>query len=123
MEKVCKNCGKTKSIESFGVNKMYKTGREPNCKICRNTKQRLSRKIKPRKITDRFSLRMGGLQKSDWCKMYKFLEQIGYDVNGDIHKQFVEKHGLVYGKRYYKNVVTYVPQDCINYDVQTEEET
>jgi hypothetical protein len=30
---------------------------------------------------------------------------MGYDIGGDIHKQFADKHGLKYRKRPYKNVL------------------
>ncbi len=124
MEKLCERCNRIKKIQSFGKNNQIKGGYERVCKICRNDQNKLYR-IKQRiERSDTDNLKMSGLKKSDWCKTYQFLQEIGYDVNKDIHRQFVEKHKLVYGKRYYKNFVKFLPSDCVDFnpDVQTDEE-
>lgn len=122
MEQVCTCCGKLKRIESFGKNNQQKSGYEKVCKICRNHKAKTKRQLNPKPKSKRDGMRMSGLRKSDWCGLYKFLQEIGYDVNGDIHRQFVEKHDLVYKERHYKNRVAFYPKDCqdLNPDVQTD---
>lgn len=116
MEKLCQKCNLMKPIENYGVNRAYKTGLEPVCKSCRRKIQKVYRMKKPKKITNRGILRMSNLMKEDWCRMYLFLGQIGYDTNKDIHKQFAEKHGLEYKERPIKNLLSYRSEDCIGFN-------
>jgi hypothetical protein len=116
MEKVCTKCNQMKPIEDYGINRAYKTNTEPVCKVCRRKIQKGYRVKKHKKITNRGTLRMSNTTKEDWCRLYMFLGQIGYDTNEDIHKQFVEKYGLEYKERPIKNLIPYRSEDCIGFN-------
>jgi hypothetical protein len=36
-------------------------------------------------------MRLNGVSKEDYLQMYEFLRGIGYDVDGDVHRQFLDK--------------------------------
>lgn len=111
--KKCKRCGKEKKKSSFYKCKNYPDGLDYYCKICKNDSQKKYRKNLPKSSTstDR-DLLMSGINKKDWCNTYRFLKHIGYDINGDIHKQFSEKYSLKYKKRPLRNNITFKPEDC-----------
>ena len=115
MEKVCTKCDQMKPIQDYGINRAYKTNTEPVCKVCRRKIQKGYRKNK-QISSNRGILRMSNTTKEDWCRMYLFLGQIGYDTNEDIHKQFVEKYGLEYKERPIKNLLSYRSEDCIGFN-------
>ena len=115
MEKVCTKCNQMKPSQDYGVNRAYKSNTEPVCKVCRRKIQKGYRKNK-QISSNRGILRMSNTTKEDWCRMYLFLGQIGYDTNEDIHKQFVEKYGLEYKERPIKNLLSYRSEDCIGFN-------
>lgn len=112
MEKNCIACGKLKKIDSFGKNKQIPGGIEKRCKICKNNYNKKYRE--QNNISSPKGPHLTGLGKNDWCKMYQFLEKIGYDIQGDIHKQFAEKHNLPYKQRPTRNKINYLPTDCLD---------
>lgn len=112
--RVCKLCNKEKKDESFGKNKAYKSGYNNVCKICLNSYQS-EKRIKNKKIYETSSsLKLAGLKKTDWCSMYQFLKDLGYNVEKDIHLQFVEKRKLEYKNRPSKNTLNYTYKDCLD---------
>ena len=112
--KKCIACDRTRPITSFHKNSNYESGRDSRCKIC---KTRGITKHPHKHITkekDRFQsgFKLNGVKDYDFCQMWKLLRDIGYDTDTDIHQQFVDKYGLKYKKRPYRNNVRLQPNDC-----------
>lgn len=112
MEKRCTTCGRVKRLESFGRSKAFSTGYNSSCKICRAEYARKHREKK--NIEYGGGPRLTTVTKDDWCRTYKFLTSIGYDVSKDIHEQFSKKYGLTYKERPYRNTVSHLPTDCLD---------
>lgn len=114
--KVCKSCGKEKKVESFTKNKNMRSGYLNTCKICFNQRAKQYREKKEKvKLELDPNLRLANTKLLDWCRMWKIVEQLGYDIHGDIHQQFCERHTLPYKKKPPKNIKTYIPSDCEEY--------
>lgn len=114
--KVCKRCGKVKKLESFYRNKNYPDGRTIYCKICQSeaTKKSYEKTKDHLKV---FPLRLTNTYLEDYCKMWDFLTQCGYDVQGDIHEQFCEKYNLTKRKkRKSKDENRFTIDQCIKKD-------
>lgn len=112
-KKICKTCGIEKSIDSFPKNTSMKSGRSNKCKICHNLNIKIDRSKKNsgyERVRDHLSMHF--VTKEDWCKMYKFIKMIGYDLEKDIHKQFCEKYGLPEKKRPPQSNLLYQYSDC-----------
>lgn len=98
--KVCRLCGKEKSIDSFYRRRAYTDGYAKECKICINIYNREYRnkrreEQKPVKKKERPpSIRLNATRPEDYCEMWDFLASCGYDVQGNVHLQFCLKYGL-----------------------------
>jgi predicted Fe-S protein YdhL (DUF1289 family) len=118
MKKICKGCKIEKDIDSFYNKKTNPDGKQSVCKICtkRMLKEyRLKKKLQVNKKEplDTQHLNIVGATKNDYCAMYSFLSKIGYNVEGDIHTQFMNKWSLIVSNRPRKgkpNQYTY--KDC-----------
>jgi len=126
--KICRTCGMLKSLDQYYSCKNCTDAHAGSCKICslqRRTNQILSQgKIHPfnkefrRSEDSHFS--MAGCTKQDYEDMYDILTKMGYDVWGDVHKQFVdkfnvnEKYPMKYKKRKYNTENYYLPNGEIN---------
>jgi 3-hydroxyacyl-CoA dehydrogenase len=99
--KICKVCFKEKTIKNFYKCTACVGGLLPRCKSCYLSKQTVKRveekKIKNTKYDD--SLKLTGVQASDWKGTFEFLKSIGYDLNRNIAEQFAEKYSLNYKPR------------------------
>jgi hypothetical protein len=109
-------------------------GRQGSCKICvvqrRTGKKREEGKIHPFNKEFRRSeesyYNMAGTTKKDYDDMYDILSKIGYDVWGDVHKQFLDKHNvnekypMKYKKRKYNTDNHYLPNGEINPEGRAE---
>ena len=103
-------------------------GRAGSCKMCvvqKKTTQKLEEgKIHPFNKEFRRSesswYSMAGSTKQDYEDMYEILSQIGYDLEKDIHQQFLdkfnvyEKYPMKYKKRKYNTDNYYLPNGEIN---------
>ena len=118
MKKICKNCKIEKDIDSFYIKRSNPDGKQSVCKICTATmsKEYSDKKKEIPKKKDSFNtqhLNIVGVTKNDYCAMYNFLSKIGYNVEGDIHTQFMNKWSLKVSNRPRKgkpNQFSY--QDC-----------
>lgn len=91
MFKVCRTCGKEKNISQFHNLKISPDGKSYHCKICVNQKSRDRKKYNYKRTTHP---RLTNVTKKDFYFMFRFLEQLGYDLTRPIHEQFCEKHNL-----------------------------
>lgn len=99
MEKKCGRCKITKSSDSFYKCKATKDGLQGLCKQCSaaDIRMRQRRRTKTQGDTRNFNTLFLHLKKEDWCETYEMLSLMGYDVNSDIHLQFIQRHPqLVY---------------------------
>jgi hypothetical protein len=112
--RVCKVCNKEKKDESFYKNKALKSGYNTTCKICSNLYQSKLRKKNIKIYETSSSLKLAGVKKTDWCSMYLFLKDLGYNIEKDIHFQFTEKYNLEYKNRPSKNTLNYTYKDCLD---------
>lgn len=56
---------------------------------------------------------MKGIRKSEWCQTYRILSILGYNVEDDIHSQFIEKHpNLTLKTRPLRNTKSFTSDDC-----------
>jgi hypothetical protein len=112
--RVCKVCNKEKKDESFGKNKNLKSGYNSTCKICLNLYQIKTRKKNKKVYETSTTLKLAGVHKADWCNMYLFLIELGYNPDKDIHSQFIEKHELEYKNRPIKNTISHTYKECLD---------
>ena len=110
MEKKCRVCEQTKEIEKFYVVINNTDGYDHKCKVCRlihnkyvrnnPVKKRIKDEVEPKVAFDSFNYRLSTVKKEDFYLMYEFLEKLGYDIKGDIHQQFIDRHNIsTYKKR------------------------
>lgn len=118
MEKMrCVHCGQLKKKESFPIRKNNKSGYDSACKICRNSMTMEARKNNKMNLNlnpnDTSHLALRGITKQDYCQMYSLLSKLGYNVFGDIHLQFCERHPeIVYKQLTKKDTIKVAPIDC-----------
>jgi hypothetical protein len=123
MNKICKNCGKKKDINSFYKKKASPDGYQSVCKICtgiitkdyKEKRQQEFVQVKKEK-EDPKTLSLVGTCKKDYCAMYEAMNKLGYSPSNpemDIHTQFMNKWSLKVSKSPRKgpeNQVSY--EDC-----------
>jgi len=112
-------CGREKNLTSFYKYAKSPDGLNPRCKICCSQYQRKHRKEKTEenkkdKLNDNRHLTIRNPSHSDYCTMYELLSLMGYDIQKNIHKQFVNKFSLTYQKRTdgWRNDYTLEDCDC-----------
>jgi hypothetical protein len=127
-QKICKTCGVMKPLEQYYSCKNCNMGRAGSCKMCvvqKKTTQKLEQgKIHPFNKEFRRSesswYSMAGATKQDYDDMYEILSLIGYDLEKDIHQQFLdkfnvyEKSPMKYKKRKYNTDNYYLPNGEVN---------
>lgn len=112
---VCRGCGVTKPLIEFHHSSAGRYGRQTRCKVCcsiYNKNYRQNKKKDPSLIPNTSNLRLVSPKLDDYCKMYKFLYEMGYDLTKDVHVQFCERHNLIpkVRKKGHKNAFS--PSDC-----------
>ena len=122
MEKICRTCNLELPIDNFYRNTTYKDGRYNDCIPCYSIKRKIylsnqptkeTKKNKPLLESSYFQLR--GVNKEDYEVMYKFLEHMNYNLEGDIHQQFIDKHGIkTYKKRRKRELNKYLIDGSLN---------
>ena len=96
--KVCKACDVEKPVTDYHKNPKMRTGRANVCKKCVALGKRIRKEnvssIEAQLKWDRIKeekTRLSFVSKKDYLLMYEFLRGIGYDTDGDIHQQFLDK--------------------------------
>ena len=89
-EKICKACLIEKPLKEFYKSKIMKSGYLNVCKLCRAEGNLIPKEDKDYKSKDTYG-KMAPTTKKDYEMLYEFLSKIGYDVNQDIHQQFLDK--------------------------------
>jgi len=110
----CRKCDAKYPKEYFHNCKTKPNGIHEVCKFCANEIGAMYRKRRKEEQRQVAHIKLTSSTKKDYCKMYEFLESIGYDLNSDksIHEQFCLKYGLKPIKREKKSRNVYNPQDC-----------
>lgn len=84
MGKICKVCEEELPFESFHVRRASTDGYDYRCKDCRQ--KQIHNTVGLNEAADRVSK-----------PARKILERLGYDTDGDVHEQFMERWGeLIY---------------------------
>ena len=99
--KVCKACGIEKSVSSFYNCKACRGGKASTCKVCKlQGKPVIKEKPHPFNLAFRRSeihhYTMAGTTPNDYEMMWEILHGLGYNCDGDIHQQFLEKMRFKY---------------------------
>ncbi len=117
--KRCRTCKEVKELDDYPMARRNLDGRNNQCRVCLaeyGKQYRKGNRLRDKNVKDIDSLHINikGVRRSEWCKMYNALEELGYDVTDDIHRQFVEKHNLTYKSRPTRNEVHFTRQDCLD---------
>lgn len=119
--KVCKCCGIKKDNSQFHKCKACTLGTVNVCKVCKSKGLTVPKDYKTPKFNIKYSkiddsmFRLNGVTKQDYLQMYEFIKGLGYDVNGDVHRQWLDKKNqdlkrpIKYKKRDYKGYNYYLP--------------
>jgi len=111
--KMCKNAS-----EKFGI--------DSKCKVCKAVATERYRRnrletVREKKHGSRYIQSIGKVYSnvhecySDYEDTMNFLQKIGYDTKGDIHKQFVQKMKMVYDVKLQYNPIHYSEHEPYNY--------
>jgi RecJ-like exonuclease len=130
---ICNSCQVEKDLTSFYKCKECRGGVGKVCKMCKNQGRKSTkseRTVHPFNKEFRRSeesyYNMAGCTKQDYEDMYYILTKIGYDVWGDVHKQFLDKHNvnkkypIKYKKRKYNTDTHFLPDGSINPQAASE---
>jgi hypothetical protein len=101
--RICRACGLTKGLKSFGVNNSLSSGYSSRCKLCVKSGIVIPKSEKTPLLgpSDRLMLNLAFITKEDYINTFKALEMMGYDLKSElsIHQQFCKKYGLPVSKR------------------------
>lgn len=96
---ICNACLSEKDISSFYKCKECKDGVSKICKLCKikgMKSQKSEDYIHPFNLefrrTEERHFSLAGCSKSDYEQMYQLLTRMGYDVEKDIHQQFLDRY-------------------------------
>jgi hypothetical protein len=124
-KKICKICEIEKTLESFYLCAKCRKGRMAICKIC-ILDGRKSQYDKVHKFNQEFRkdekthFSLAGCTPKDYMDMYEVLKGMGYDVEGDVHQQFLDRHNvnektpMKYKKRKTNTDSHYLPDGSVN---------
>jgi len=128
-KKLCKACLIEKSLNQFYTSKAMKDGYMNTCKICKRDGKKIHREYDtPPKFNRTYSKldnsygKMYQVSQEDYRVMYEFLAIAGYDIEKDIHQQFLDrwnpqcKKPMKYRKRASNSVNSYLPNGERNPD-------
>jgi len=119
---ICNSCQVEKDLSSFYKCKECRDGVSKVCKICALTKRRKGKEMKEEKIhpfnkefrrSEESYYNMAGTTPKDYKDMWEILSLMGYNVEGDIHLQFINKMNqtllkpLKYKKK--KHITSFLP--------------
>lgn len=120
MEKICRTCNLELPIDNFYRNTTYKDGRYNDCITCYLTKRKIYLSNQPTKENKKSSvystfLQLRGVNKEDYITMYQFFHSIGYNLEEDIHQQFIDRHGIkTYKQRKKRELNKYLIDGSLN---------
>jgi hypothetical protein len=96
--KICKACLKDKPIKEFYKTTAILDGYMNTCKKCKKEGRKIYREYPtPSKFNIEYAKseesygRLSPASPDDYRLLYDFLSSMGYDVNGDVHQQFLDK--------------------------------
>lgn len=94
-----------KPLKDYHKQKVSKDGHNNKCAMCVNDYNKVKNRIKekPRPDGSLRSMVIVHPSRYDYLMMYKAMEQMGYDLEKDIHLQFCEKYNLPPKQRQIKN--------------------
>lgn len=124
---ICNACEVEKQKSSFHNCKNCKDGIVKICKTCK-LQGRHSLKVKEQihpfneefRQTEKKHYSLNGCGKNEYQHMYMLMEKMGFDVNKDIHQQFLDRHNqklhepLNYKLRNYNMKNCYLPDGSVN---------
>jgi hypothetical protein len=97
-KRICSICKIEKSIDSYYRCKGCKGGRNSICKLCKQKGLKVNKDhiVHPfnqmwRQPEEKF-FSLNGVKKEDYVLMWELLKNMGYDIDKDIHQQFLDKH-------------------------------
>lgn len=107
--KICNICLIEKTFDEFSRAKNMPDGHLKRCKTCLRKSNAIAAQ-KKRTMKSSFKnfsvdqLNIQGANKDDYRTSFQILEILGYDICGDIHSQFCERHNLPVKLRIQKNL-------------------
>lgn len=113
--RICQVCNKQKTMNNFYKQKTSKGGYSTKCKICYQAYRKTlpSFKQKPKDYYKQYNeLKLINPTLKDYGLMYKLIEGMGYNLQGDVAKQFSEKWGTTYSERREKDLNKFLYSDC-----------
>ena len=115
--KICRVCEESKPLTEFRVRPQNLGGLDHKCKDCDREYQRKYKSgYRARSDVNYIESKhidMKGIRKSEWCQTYRILSILGYNVEDDIHTQFVERHpGMTLKQRPARNIKSFTADDC-----------
>lgn len=94
---ICKRCNVDKPITEFYTNPSWASGYHSSCKVCIDTRQRELKNRRAGGIHTTLSPEELGEQFFEIQEVKEIFTRLGYNVEEDIHQQFVEKMRIKYG--------------------------
>lgn len=119
--RICKACDIEKSLNDFHRCERCAQGRVSVCKICKSKGRTVPKDYKTPlfnlewRMSDDQYMRLHGASKDDFMTMYDIMRKCGYDPEGDVNQQFLDKWNKGLKKpmkrkiRDYKNQNYYLP--------------
>lgn len=101
-KKICNVCKIEKSIESYYKCKECRNGRVSICKICKQKGLTVNKEDKIHQFNQMWRqsdikyYNLAGCSPKDYEMMWEILEKIGYDCQGEIHRQFLDRMKFKY---------------------------
>lgn len=108
--KICYKCKIEKPLNHFGRVAKNKDGHSGWCKECYSEYHKEWFKKSDRCNEDPQYI-LNGTNKEDYIRMYEIMEELGYNPDGDISKQFCDKYGLKYRHRRKKDLNAFTYQE------------
>jgi len=99
IRRICAACGASKLLKDYIKCVQCIDGYRPRCRHCISNKIEAVYHTPRKKLEYDDNLSMYGVGKDVYIEMYKFLENIGYDLTRPIHEQFAEKYNLTLKER------------------------
>lgn len=115
--KKCRVCNQVKPLTEYRKRPGNLDGLDNKCKECDKEYQRKYKEgYRARSDVNYIESKhidMKGIRKSEWCQTYRILSILGYNVEDDIHTQFVARHpGMTSKQRPTRNHKSFTADDC-----------
>jgi hypothetical protein len=94
--KLCRTCEMELPIRNFYKSKSNQGGYHYSCRLCMSEDRRIRRREQKGSnlsyVRNKSDIYLGHTTQKDFNDMYDFLSKIGYNIEGDIHQQFLDKY-------------------------------